>query len=129
MLSPYCCRFSDFRGCGRMAEFSHCGWHSCRCGRDPDLFAEYFILFLALAFLEDSGYMARVACVMDGIMGKAGLSGGISAHGAGLWLYRLPAIMATGAGDGEKPAENHAGDTVYVLLGQTADLCLIFDIF
>jgi len=29
-----------------------------------------FILFLALAFLEDSGYMARVAYVMDGIMGK-----------------------------------------------------------
>ena len=34
-----------------------------------------FILFLALAFLEDSGYMARVAYVMDGIMGKLGLSG------------------------------------------------------
>lgn len=34
-----------------------------------------FILFLALALLEDSGYMARVAYVMDGIMGKAGLSG------------------------------------------------------
>ena len=27
-----------------------------------------FILFLALAFLEDSGYMSRVAYVMDGIM-------------------------------------------------------------
>lgn len=34
-----------------------------------------FILFLALAFLEDSGYMSRVAYVMDGIMGKVGLSG------------------------------------------------------
>lgn len=34
-----------------------------------------FILFLALAFLEDSGYMSRVAYVMDGIMGKLGLSG------------------------------------------------------
>ena len=34
-----------------------------------------FILFLALAFLEDSGYMARVAYVMDGLMGKMGLSG------------------------------------------------------
>ncbi len=34
-----------------------------------------FILFLALAVLEDSGYMARVAYVMDGIMGKLGLSG------------------------------------------------------
>ncbi|HWT27807.1 MAG TPA: ferrous iron transport protein B [Mobilitalea sp.] len=34
-----------------------------------------FILFLALAYLEDSGYMSRVAYVMDGIMGKLGLSG------------------------------------------------------
>ncbi|NLK93637.1 MAG: ferrous iron transport protein B [Clostridiales bacterium] len=34
-----------------------------------------FILFLALAFLEDSGYMSRVAYVMDGLMGKIGLSG------------------------------------------------------
>ena len=33
-----------------------------------------FILFLALAFLEDSGYMARVAYVMDGIMGRIGCS-------------------------------------------------------
>ena len=34
-----------------------------------------FILFLALAFLEDSGYMSRVAYVMDSLMGKLGLSG------------------------------------------------------
>lgn len=34
-----------------------------------------FILFLALAFLEDSGYMSRVAYVMNGIMEKVGLSG------------------------------------------------------
>lgn len=34
-----------------------------------------FILFLALAFLEDSGYMSRVAYVMNGIMGRLGLSG------------------------------------------------------
>ncbi|MBC3516173.1 ferrous iron transport protein B [Neobittarella massiliensis] len=34
-----------------------------------------FILFLALAFLEDSGYMSRVTYVMNGLMGKLGLSG------------------------------------------------------
>lgn len=33
------------------------------------------ILFLALAVLEDSGYMSRVAYIMNGIMGKIGLSG------------------------------------------------------
>ena len=34
-----------------------------------------FILFLALALLEDSGYMARVAYVMEGVMSRLGLSG------------------------------------------------------
>ncbi len=34
-----------------------------------------FILFLALAFLEDSGYMSRAAYVMDNLMSKLGLSG------------------------------------------------------
>lgn len=34
-----------------------------------------FILFLALAFLEDSGYMARVAYIMEGLMSRLGLSG------------------------------------------------------
>lgn len=34
-----------------------------------------FILFLALALLEDSGYMSRAAYVMDGLMGRLGLSG------------------------------------------------------
>lgn len=33
------------------------------------------ILFFALAILEDSGYMSRVAYVMDGIMSSLGLSG------------------------------------------------------
>ena len=33
------------------------------------------ILFLCLALLEDSGYMARVAYVMEGIMSRLGLSG------------------------------------------------------
>jgi len=33
------------------------------------------ILFAALAVLEDSGYMARAAYIMDSIMGRAGLSG------------------------------------------------------
>jgi ferrous iron transporter FeoB len=34
-----------------------------------------FILFLCLAYLEDSGYMSRVAYIMDSIMGRLGLSG------------------------------------------------------
>ena len=38
-------------------------------------FPNLLILFLALAVLEDSGYMARAAYVMNEIMGVAGLSG------------------------------------------------------
>lgn len=38
-------------------------------------FCQLAILFLALAFLEDSGYMARIAWVMNGTMASAGLSG------------------------------------------------------
>ncbi|NLP17047.1 MAG: ferrous iron transport protein B [Clostridiales bacterium] len=54
-----------------------------------------FILFLALAFLEDSGYMARVAYVMDGIMGKVGLSGRAFIPMLLGFGCTVPAIMAT----------------------------------
>lgn len=54
-----------------------------------------FILFLALAILEDSGYMARVAYVMDGIMGKAGLSGKAFLPMILGFGCTVPAIMAT----------------------------------
>ena len=54
-----------------------------------------FILFLALAFLEDSGYMSRVAYVMDGIMGKLGLSGRAFIPMLLGFGCTVPAIMAT----------------------------------
>lgn len=54
-----------------------------------------FILFLALAILEDSGYMARVAYVMDGIMGKAGLSGKAFLPMVLGFGCTVPAVMAT----------------------------------
>ncbi len=54
-----------------------------------------FILFLALALLEDSGYMSRVAYVMDGIMGKAGLSGKAFLPMVLGFGCTVPAIMAT----------------------------------
>ena len=56
-----------------------------------------FILFLALAFLEDSGYMARVAYVMDGIMGKLGLSGRAFIPMILGFGCTVPAIMASRA--------------------------------
>jgi ferrous iron transport protein B len=54
-----------------------------------------FILFLALAYLEDSGYMARVAFIMDGIMGKLGLSGRAFIPMLLGFGCTVPAIMAS----------------------------------
>ncbi len=55
------------------------------------------ILFLALAFLEDSGYMSRVAYVMDGIMGRLGLSGRAFIPMILGFGCSVPAIMASRA--------------------------------
>lgn len=56
-----------------------------------------FILFLALAFLEDSGYMSRVAYVMDSIMGRVGLSGRAFIPMLLGFGCTVPAIMASRA--------------------------------
>lgn len=56
-----------------------------------------FILFLALAVLEDSGYMSRVAYVMDSVMGKVGLSGRAFLPMILGFGCTVPAVMATRA--------------------------------
>ena len=56
-----------------------------------------FILFLALAILEDSGYMARVAYVMDGVMGRIGLSGRAFIPMLLGFGCTVPAVMASRA--------------------------------
>ncbi len=56
-----------------------------------------FILFLALAILEDSGYMSRIAYVMDGIMGKIGLSGRAFIPMLLGFGCTVPAVMASRA--------------------------------
>lgn len=61
-----------------------------------------FILFLALAFLEDSGYMARVAYIMDGIMSMLGLSGKAFLPMVLGFGCTVPAVMATRALEKEK---------------------------
>ncbi len=55
------------------------------------------ILFFALALLEDSGYMSRVAYVMDGIMGHLGLSGRAFIPMLLGFGCTVPAIMASRA--------------------------------
>lgn len=56
-----------------------------------------FILFLALAFLEDSGYMSRVAYVMENIMSKLGVSGRAFIPMILGFGCTVPAIMASRA--------------------------------
>lgn len=61
-----------------------------------------FILFLALAILEDSGYMSRVAYVMDSLMGKLGLSGKAFLPMILGFGCTVPAVMATRALETER---------------------------
>ena len=52
-------------------------------------------LFLFIAVLEDSGYMARAACVMDRIMRRVGLDGKSFIPLLSGYACAVPAIMAT----------------------------------
>lgn len=61
-----------------------------------------FILFLALAFLEDSGYMARVAYVMNETMSIVGLSGKAFLPMLLGFGCTVPAVMATRALESRK---------------------------
>jgi len=54
-----------------------------------------FFMFLCLSFLEDSGYMARAAFVMDGLMRKVGLPGKAFVPMLIGFGCNVPAIMAT----------------------------------
>lgn len=59
-------------------------------------------LYLALAVLEDSGYMARAAFVMDGLMNKIGLHGKSFLPMMVGFGCTVPAIYATRTLDNEK---------------------------
>ena len=54
-----------------------------------------FILFIALSILEDSGYLARAAFVMDRLMHKVGLHGRSFVPMMLGFGCNVPAIMAT----------------------------------
>lgn len=53
------------------------------------------MLFICLALLEDSGYMSRVAYIMEGLMGKLGLSGSAFIPMLIGFGCTVPAIMAS----------------------------------
>ncbi|MEY8338183.1 ferrous iron transport protein B [Lachnospiraceae bacterium 62-35] len=69
-----------------------------------------FILFLALAFLEDSGYMARVAYVMNETMSMVGLSGKAFLPMLLGFGCTVPAVMAARA----LPSERDRRRTIFI---------------
>ena len=97
-----------------------------------------FILFLALAFLEDSGYMARVAYVMDGVMGHIGLSGRAFIPMILGFGCSVPAIMASRTLEDEKDRKKtmlvtpfmscSARLPIYILFSQIRDGGRIFHV-
>ncbi len=59
------------------------------------MFPYILVFFLALAVLEDSGYLPRMAYVMDSVMHKLGLHGRAVVPMLGGFGCNVPAIMAT----------------------------------
>ena len=60
------------------------------------------LLFLFIGLLESSGYMARAAYLMDGIMAKAGLSGKSFLPLFSSYACAIPGVMATRTIDSAK---------------------------
>lgn len=85
-----------------------------------------FMLFLALAFLEDSGYMSRVAYVMDGLMGKMDFPDGLLFRAAWFRMHRTGHYERQNTGRHKRPASDYYGDTIYVVQRQASNLCFVF---
>ena len=63
---------------------------------------QILLLFLFIGLLESSGYMARAAYLMDGVMAKAGLSGKSFLPLFSSYACAIPGIMATRTIDSAK---------------------------
>lgn len=87
---------------------------------------QILILFLLMSVLEDSGYMARVAFVMDKLFRKFGLSGKsfiplLMGFGCG-----VPAIMATRTLESEKDRRLTIMITTFMSCGAKLPIWLMF---
>lgn len=88
------------------------------------------VLFFFLSILEDSGYMARVAFVMDKLLRKIGLSGRSFVPMLIGFGCSVPAIMATRTLSSERDHKMTILLTPFMSWQrQTADLCSIFHRF
>ena len=71
---------------------------------------QILLLFLFLGFLEDTGYMARAAFLMDRLMSKVGLHGKSFIPLLSSFACAIPGIMAT------RTIENHRDRLVTILI-------------
>ena len=82
-----------------------------------------WVLYLLISFLEDCGYMARIAFVMDRIFRRFGLSGRsfiplLMGFGCG-----VPAVMATRTLDSEGSYNNNYNNCFYALWVLSSNFC------
>ena len=81
------------------------------------------LLFLGLAFLEDTGYMARAAFLIDRVMHRFGLHGKSFIPMLTGFGCSVPGIMATRTLENERDRlVDHAGAAAHVVRGAPAHL-------
>ena len=84
-------------------------------------------LFFFLSILEDTGYMARVAFVMDKPLRKIGLSGRSIVPMLIGFGCSVPAIMATRTVSVRpRPQDDHSAHALYELLGEDLHLRVFY---
>lgn len=87
---------------------------------------QILILFLLMSFLEDSGYMARVAFVMDKLFRKFGLSGKSFIPLLMGFGCSVPALMATRTLENEKDRKMTMMITPFMSCGAKLPIYLMF---
>ena len=87
---------------------------------------QILVLFLLMSFLEDSGYMARVAFVMDKIFRKFGLSGKSFIPLLMGFGCSVPALMASRTLDNEKDRKITMMITPFMSCGAKLPIYLMF---
>lgn len=87
---------------------------------------QILVLFLLMSFLEDSGYMARVAFVMDRVFRRFGLSGKSFIPLLMGFGCSVPAIMATRTLENEKDRKLTMMITPFMSCGAKLPIYLMF---
>lgn len=84
------------------------------------------ILYLCISFMEDSGYMARAAFIMDKVMHRLGLHEIIHPVSDGIWLYCALNHGLPVHREPFKPTDHDTDQSLHQLFGPSADLCIAY---